>query len=71
MIVHYDGPCEGTIAERAAAVAAWCAQRSAGRAAPPAPAGQPARYAPVSPREWWGLQSGYEHTAGERQRGLR
>lgn len=71
MFVVYDGPCEGTIAERVAAVAAWRAQRSAGRAALPAQAGEPARYAPVSPREWWGLQSGYEHTAGERLRGLR
>lgn len=45
--------------------------QSRARPADPAAPYEPVRYAPVSPREWWGLQSGYEHTAGERQRGLR
>jgi hypothetical protein len=72
MIVHYKGPAEGTIAERVAAVAAWRAQLCAGRPAPaPAPAEAPPRFAAVSPREWWGFASGYEHTAGERRRGMR
>ena len=72
MIVHYDGPATGTIAERVAAIAAWRAQRSTGRQAPaPAQVEAPPRYAATSPREWWGLQSGWEHTAGERRRGMR